>query len=85
MSDEGTEQVVAEFPKNDREKVRVSVREWKRRRYGSIRVWFKGKAPDTWFPGKAGISLSVDLLPQLEQAIQKLREAVNGDGENVPF
>lgn len=85
MSDEQTtDRIVAEFPKG-RDLVRVSLRTWEGKQYISLRAFFKPKGRDEWLPGKQGLSLAVGLLPRLEEAVRKLREAVNGGEENVPF
>jgi hypothetical protein len=50
------------------EEVRVSIQEYKGRRYLSLWVWFKND-DDNWQPSKKGLTLSLDLLPELRKAV----------------
>jgi hypothetical protein len=72
-------QLIHNFNKNVLEEVRVSLEEYKGNRYIDLRVYFK--ADDEFKPSKKGLTLSPDLLPELEQAVQKLKEAI-GQGGN---
>jgi hypothetical protein len=50
------------------EEVRVSIQEYKGRRYLSLWVWFKND-DDNWQPSKKGLNLSLDLLGDLKKAV----------------
>ena len=84
MADEqAADRIVAEFPKG-RDILRASLRTWKGKQYASLRVFFRPKGGNGWLPGKQGLSLPVEALAQLEEAVRKLREAAGGDA-SVPF
>ena len=85
MADEqAADRIVAEFPKGQ-DMLRASLRTWKGKQYASLRVFFKPKGGGEWLPGKQGILLGIELLPQLEEAVRKLREAAGRDAADTPF
>lgn len=59
-----------EFPKNDREVVRVTVEDFKGQHLLNIRTWYH--TPDGMRPGRAGIAMRADKLPDLVDALQKV-------------
>jgi hypothetical protein len=59
---------IISFAKNSIEEVRVSISEYKGRRYLSLWVWFKDD-DDNWQPSKKGLVLSLDLLSDLKKAV----------------
>jgi len=61
-------EVIYKFSKNSMEEVRVSIQEYKGRRYVSLWVWFKNDE-DNWQPSKKGLNLSLDLLGDLKKAV----------------
>jgi hypothetical protein len=63
------------FEKNSLEEVRVSLTTYKGREYIDLRVFFQGDDGEM-HPGKKGLTIRLDLLPDLETAILKLREAL---------
>lgn len=69
--------VVCEFPKNQREVVRASLGEFDGRAVASLWVFAPHISGDL-VPTKKGLSLSVDALPQLEDAVRQLRAAAEG-------
>jgi hypothetical protein len=65
--------IAHEFNKNPAELVRVSLVEFKGKRYVDLRLYYdasESEIPD-WKPSKKGICLSVDLLDELKEAIGK--------------
>ncbi len=68
-------QIVHSFPKNPLEEVRSSVTFFKGKQYVDIRIYYKGDDGD-FHPSKKGVTLSVDLFPELEAGMQKLKEAL---------
>jgi len=68
-------QVVHSFPKNPLEEVRSSVTSFKGKQYVDIRIYYKGDDGD-FHPSKKGLTLSVELFPELETGLQKLKEAL---------
>ncbi|MDY0040424.1 MAG: transcriptional coactivator p15/PC4 family protein [Desulforhabdus sp.] len=68
-------QVVYSFPKNPLEEVRASITVFKGKQYVDLRVYYKGDDGE-FRPSKKGLTLSLDLFSELEQAVQKLSEVV---------
>jgi len=66
-------QVLAQFEKNSREEVRVSVDEIYGRKVINIRVYYKTDAGD-WAPGRQGLALAVDRYRDLADAVVRLGE-----------
>ena len=63
------------FPKNRKgEEVRVSVESFNGHRLLNVRVWFPGE-DGQMRPGKQGLALKVELLPELRQALDLMAEA----------
>jgi hypothetical protein len=60
--------IVAEWPLHRRERLRVSIEEFKGARLISVRKWFEAD-DGSWRPTSRGISLSIRHLPQLLEAI----------------
>lgn len=72
-------QLVHSFPKNPLEEVRASLTEFKGKQYVDLRIYYRGDDGE-FHPSKKGLTLSLDLFPELEEAVQKLKEVV---GEEV--
>jgi len=70
-SDSG--ELIHAFEKNSGEEVRVSLTTYKGRQYLDIRAYYQGDDGQR-HPGKKGITLSLDLLPELETGLSKLRK-----------
>ena len=64
--------VVGSFPKNNREDVRVMFSNFKGYDLLGVRVWFKGDNDDLR-PSKAGVTVRVDLLPELMDLLEKAK------------
>jgi hypothetical protein len=69
-------QILYSFPKNPLEEVRASITVFKGKQYIDLRIFYKGDDGE-FHPSKKGLTLSFDLLQELEQAIVKLREAID--------
>lgn len=64
-------QVIAEWPKNSREVVRIAIEEYRGMPMVGIRIWYRGDN-DELCPGRSGVTLTLDKhLPQLAEAIGK--------------
>jgi len=70
--------IVHSFPKNPLEEVRSSVTYFKGKQYVDIRIYYKGD-DEEYHPSKKGLTLSVDLFPELEIGLQKLKEALEDE------
>jgi hypothetical protein len=66
--------LIASFQKNSSEVVKVHLQQWQGGLYMDIRVWTIAKdgGPGDEVPTKKGITLSVALLDELRQAINKV-------------
>jgi hypothetical protein len=71
MPDE--EIVVGSFPKNNREEVRVSLSKFKGYDLVGVRQWFRNEN-DEPRPSKSGVTIRVDLLPELLALIEQARD-----------
>ncbi len=68
-------EIVHSFPKNPLEEVRSSITYFKGKQYVDIRIYYKADDGD-FHPSKKGVTLSVELFPELETAVQKLKDAL---------
>jgi hypothetical protein len=57
------------IPKNAREEIRISLDEFKGHRLCNLRVWYQDG--DEFRPGKQGLALRLELVPQLIEALQR--------------
>ncbi len=73
MSD--TSQLIHTFPKNPLEEIRVSLTVFKKKQYLDLRVYYKGDDGE-FHPSRKGLTLSLDLVPDLEEAMRKAREVI---------
>jgi hypothetical protein len=62
--------IIAEWPLNRREHLRVSLQQYRGVDLVGVRKWFFGD-DDSLCPGKDGITLNIKHLPQLADAITK--------------
>lgn len=69
------DQLVHSFPKNPLEEVRSSLTVFKGKQYVDLRIYYKGDDGE-FRPSKKGLTVSVDLFPELEEAIRKLKDAI---------
>ena len=89
-------QLVAQFEKNAKEEVRVSIDDFRGRKIINIRVYYRSETGQ-WLPGKQGLALAVDRYRDLADAVLRLGETLEaqallpskgsrstiGDGENI--
>jgi hypothetical protein len=72
--------LIDSFEKNSREIVKVHVQEWRGNRYIDLRSWLlpdeSGKGADR--PTPKGLTLNVELIPRLIEALQRADEIVSG-------
>jgi len=74
------QKLIDQFDKNGLEKIKVHLQEWKGEKYVDVRVWI---LPDAGEEGaeiatKKGLTLHVELIPDLIEALKKARESLNG-------
>ena len=71
-------QAVHVFSKNARERIEVSLMEYKGAQYVDLRVFYEADGNE-WKPSKKGICVSVGLLDELEVAMAKLKKLVRAE------
>jgi hypothetical protein len=71
--------VVAQFEKNKKEEVRISVGTFHGRRIINLRVYYKDD-DGTWKPGKQGLALSVERYKDLAGAVLQVGEHLKANG-----
>ena len=70
---------VAQFEKNSKEEIRVSIDEFRGTKIINIRVFYRSPTGE-WLPGKQGIAMKVDRYRELASAILQLGEALQDEG-----
>lgn len=69
--EEGERVEVFEFERNPTEKVVVSMSVFKGRQLADLRTYYESEE-DEWRPTKKGVSVPVEKLPELKEAVDKL-------------
>jgi hypothetical protein len=72
-------QLVAQFEKNSKEEVRVSIDDFRGRKIINIRVYYRSDSGQ-WLPGKQGLALAVDRYRDLADAMLRLGEELQARG-----
>lgn len=72
-------QLVAQFEKNAKEEVRVSIDDFRGRKIINMRVYYRSDTGQ-WMPGKQGLALAVDRYRDLADAVLKLGEGLQAQG-----
>ena len=67
------DKIVQSFKKNSQEEVRAGIQEFKGRHYAFVRVFVENDVGET-VPTKKGLTLPVDLLPELARSVRLLSE-----------
>ncbi len=62
------DKVLYSFKRNPTEEVRAGVKEFKKKAYIDIRIYYMDDKGE-WKPTKKGVSLSTDFLPELKEAV----------------
>jgi Transcriptional Coactivator p15 (PC4) len=70
---------VAQFEKNSKEQVRVSIDDFRGTKIINMRVFYRSQSGE-WLPGKQGIALQVDRFRDLADAVLRLGEALQQRG-----
>ena len=74
-----TEQrLIDQFNKNSIEKIKIHLQEWKGNTYVDVRVWVQLDAEESGgeITTKKGLTLHVELIPDLIKALQKAEKAI---------
>ena len=75
------QEFIHSFPKNAEEEVKLSIREYKGRRYLDLRIWYLAKEGE-YHPTKKGVTLGLEFLPEVVRGLEKVaeREGVSVEG-----
>ena len=68
------DQTVSVFPKNKFQEVRVGIREFKGNDLVDIRIWTISQGADQMVPTAKGVTVNVNLLPQLLKSLQDVEK-----------
>lgn len=60
-----------------KEELRVSIGEYKGKRFASVRVFWLGERGD-WLPGKSGVAIRVRELRQVIDALEAIHKQIGG-------
>ena len=72
--------LIHEFNKNSVEKVRVSLAEYRGHKLVDIRVYYKND-DNEFLHSRKGISLSLDLFPELWKGLEKARKRIESENK----
>lgn len=70
------QELLASFQKNAMEEVRLSLTEYKGHQLVDLRVYFQPLSSGEAYPTKKGLTISVDVFPELKDAIVKVYESL---------
>lgn len=73
------DELIAQFQKNSREEIRVTINEFKKNKYIHVRTYvgFEGEERK---PTQKGIAIAVELFPELKKAIGLLEKRLLDEG-----
>lgn len=72
MSDEKI--LLASIPKNDTERLEISISEYKGKKYLDLRNFYTTDEGQSWLPTKKGVTIYPDNLELLKDSIEKAME-----------
>ena len=71
---------VATFPKNSREEIRLSLSEFKGELRADLRTWYDPRERGERKPSREGVSLRIEHIPALIEALQEAGKLAGGNG-----
>lgn len=75
MSNQFEGLLLAEIPKNQREVYRVTRRNYKGHELVDLRIWYRNANTGDLLPGNKGITIKLELLPELLEVLGKIGDA----------
>lgn len=69
--------IIGEIDKNQKEKIRVSIEEYRGSRFIDCRVYWQDETGE-WKPSRKGISLSQDTIDEVTEALRKASKQLAG-------
>ncbi len=70
------DKTVAVFQKNKFQEVRIGIREFKGNDLIDIRTWTLTQGTEEMVPTAKGVSININLLPELKKALEKVEETL---------
>ncbi len=70
--------LIAELEKNQKERIRISIEEYRGSRFVDCRVYWEDQEGQ-WKPSKKGIALNGECLDGVIDALQKARKELTGE------
>ncbi len=67
---------VAVIKKNKFQEIRIGIKEFKGIDLIDIRIWTQTQGADEMVPTAKGVSLNVNLLPELKKAVEQLEQVL---------
>ena len=64
------DQIVGAFKKSETEEVRLTRRDYKEKSYLELRLFFRAEGMEEFRPTRKGLTLPIELAPELEKAFQ---------------
>jgi hypothetical protein len=71
--------IIFELPKNSRETIRLSLREYKGHRFVDLRIFFNDDGKDS-IATRKGLAVSPTLWPEFKKALVKIEAAMLAEG-----
>ncbi len=65
------------FAKSNDQEVRFSAGEYHAKMYVDLRIFYKNEETGEWHPTKKGITLPLDLVPELRKGLERLDEVLS--------
>jgi hypothetical protein len=72
------QRLVTEFEKNDREMLKVQIQTFRGQEYVDVRAWIKDEASGEYRATPKGLTIHVELLPELIAALEKAALVLDG-------
>lgn len=73
------DKTICVFAKNKFQDIHVGIREWKEHILIDIRTWTITQGTMEMVPTCKGISIDIDLLPKLKEAVEKVEHHLKGE------
>jgi hypothetical protein len=73
-----TDRIIATIPKNATEEIRIGLTTFNGHRLCMVRVFYDPRDGTDWRPGKSGINVRVEQIPDIIEALTQASEVANG-------
>lgn len=70
------------IPKNKKDQIRIGLNEYQGRQYLDIRQFYKGEGEE-WKPSPKGVTIPMDLYPELLRGVLLLGEMIGADVKSL--